>query len=110
MKRLRLGATAALIALAAPALAWADQGPQGYGEYGHMWHDGWGWMIGGPVMMILFVALTAAVIVLVVRWLGGLGTAQGRKGKNALDILEERFARGEIDKAEFEERRQALDG
>jgi putative membrane protein len=49
---------------------------------------------------------------LVVRWLGGVGggPAQGSKPKAALDILEERFARGEIDKDEFEDRRRALQG
>ncbi len=110
MKRLRLGAAAALTALSAPALVWADGVHQGTGEYGHMWGGGWGWMIGGPFVMILLVAAVVVLVVLAVRWLAGPGTIQGRKGKNALDILEERFARGEIDKAEFEERHKTLGG
>jgi putative membrane protein len=67
---------------------------------------GGGWILG-PVMMILFIAVIVAVVVLVVRWFGGTGGTGGQP-KAALDILEERFARGEIDKDEFEARRQAL--
>ncbi len=65
-------------------------------------------MIFGPLMMILFIALIVVVVVLAVRWLGGTGQA-APAGRTPLDILKERFARGEIDKAEFEERRALLE-
>ncbi len=113
MKRLSLWSTTMLGILSVPWLAWADRvGEAGYG-HGQMWGNGWGGMIFGPLMMIVFIALTVAVVVLVVRWLGGVGgggPAQGAKPKAALEILEERFARGEIDKDEFEDRRRALQG
>lgn len=112
MKRLYLGAAAALTTLTAPALVWADGVHQGAGEYGHMWQGGWGWMVGGPLMMILVVAAVVALVVLAVRWLGGAGTGphRGSGEKTPLDILEERFARGEIEREEFEQRRQTLRG
>ena len=76
-----------------------------------MWSGGWyGWFVG-PIMMILFIAVADAVVVLLVRWFGGSGHGAAphlRPGKAPLDILEERFARGEIDKEEFEERRRIL--
>ena len=86
---------------------WADVAGEGTYGHGHMMGGGW---IFGPIMMVLFVALIVAVVVLVVRWLGGTGggASQAAKPKAAQDILEERFARGEIDKDEFEARRQAL--
>ncbi len=105
MKRLTLCAATAFGTLTLPWLAWANVAGEETHGYGHMMGGGW---ILGPVMMILFVAVIVAVVVLVVRWLGGAGGGPGAKPKAAQDILEERFARGEIDKEEFEARRQAL--
>jgi putative membrane protein len=53
------------------------------------------------------------VVVLLVRWLGGsehpLFRPTGQTSRSAaLDILKERLARGEIDVAEYEERKRAL--
>jgi putative membrane protein len=90
--------------------AWAQATREGYGS--HMWGGGYGWFFG-PIMMIVFIAVTVVVIVLIVRWLGGPShapshPAYGPPGKTPLDILKERYARGEIDKEEFEERRKVL--
>ncbi len=105
MRRLSLSAATAFGTLTLPWLAWADvAGEGGYG-HGHMWGGGAHWIIG-PIMMVLFVAAIVAVVVLMVRWLGGAGGARG--SRSAQDIIEERFARGEIDKDEFEQRRQTL--
>ena len=79
------------------------------------WHGSgdWGHMMFGPLMMLVFVAVVIVVVVLAVRWLGGAGhgAAVGphpHPEKTPLDILNERFARGEIDKDEFGERRRIL--
>jgi len=67
-------------------------------------------MIFGPIFMILVLAAVIAVAVLLVRWLGGSGRGEASppSGRTALDILKERYARGEIDKEEYEERRRIL--
>ncbi len=104
-----LGGPAAALAVASAARA--QQSP--YGEP-HMWIGGWyGWFMG-PLMMIVFLGVTVAVVVLVVRWLGGGGRdeivpPESRSRPSPIEILEERFARGEIDKEEFEERRRLLE-
>jgi len=94
----------ALAGVILPGVAWA----QSYPDRSYMWGGGWGHMAFGSVMMIAFWGVTILLIVLAVRWLGGAGHASGPAGKSAVDILKERFARGEIDKAEFEERRRTL--
>jgi putative membrane protein len=49
------------------------------------------------------------VVVLLVRWVGGPWQPHHfPPSRTALDILKERFARGEIDKNEFEERRRVI--
>ena len=77
----------------------------------HGWHDGWGHMFFGSFMMLLFWGGLIILLVFAVRWLGSGGARRGEEAtssRRALDILEERFARGEIDKEEFEERRRLL--
>ncbi|MDW3098659.1 MAG: SHOCT domain-containing protein [Alphaproteobacteria bacterium] len=78
----------------------------------HMWSGGWhGWFLG-PIMMIVFIAVAIVVVVFLLRWLGGTGQGAAQHahatGRTPLDILKERFAKGEIDKEEFEERRRVL--
>ncbi len=80
-----------------------------YGHHGMMWGGGWGGMLFGLIMLVLVIAAIVAVVVLVVRILGGAGSSTAKpSGKTPADILEERFARGEIDAEEFEERRRVL--
>jgi putative membrane protein len=92
------------------ANTWAQQ-PQGdYGSH-MMWNGGWFGMVFGSIMMIVFIGTTVAIVILLVRWLGGptagVGSASS-SSRDPIDILKERFARGEIDKEEFEERRKVL--
>lgn len=89
-----------------PSNTWAQQG----GNYRHMWDGGWhGWFFG-PLMMILLIGLiVAAVVFLVRRGDGQEGSSDQSRSETPVDILKKRFARGEIDKEEFEERRRALE-
>lgn len=66
---------------------------------------GWGWLLFG----VLFLAVLVVGILFVVRALTDGDTRSGRTVSSALQILEERFARGEIDRDEFEEHRRALE-
>jgi putative membrane protein len=88
-------------------------GWSGYGYGSQM--GAFGWI--GPIMMVLFWALILFGIVVLIRYLlvqtrrqqGGTGTGPAaRSGKDALAILRERYARGEIDTAEFAEKKRIL--
>ena len=67
------------------------------------------WMDGpfGIPLAPLAILLIVVAVVLLARLLAG-GSTSGRKADGALDALRERYARGEIDREEFEERRRTL--
>jgi putative membrane protein len=85
---------------------------QDYPGSRHMWGDwGSGNMIFGSLMMVLFMIGIIVVFVLLFRRVEGGSTkapALFSVGNTALDILKERFAHGEIDKEEFEDRKHLL--
>lgn len=65
-----------------------------------------GWMAWGMVLGIVFIAFVVAAIVYLL-----LGTRSGSRPRpDALSLLRERYARGEIDRTEFEERARVLGG
>jgi putative membrane protein len=70
----------------------------------------WMWGAGGLVMMLMILVFWGVVIVGLVfgiRWLVSQG--RGPTHDSALAILRERYARGEIDREEFEARRRDLE-
>ena len=75
-------------------------------EWGWRMHPMWGWGVGMMFMMLLFWGAILVAAVVCVRWL--LGQTKNAQGDSALNILRERFARGEIEKDEFETKKRQL--
>jgi len=106
------GLTAVLFTLLSANHAWAQQ----WGGYGG-WHmgpgmmGGWGMGWFGSIFMLIFWGLVIVGLVLVIRWLlqtSRKDTGPAQSGSRALDILKERYARGEIDRQEFEQKKKDL--
>lgn len=77
------------------------------------WNDGWsGAWVWFAMAHVLWWVLIIIGIVTVVRWVFSIGTRGGRvDGEDrALEVLRERYARGEITQDEFEERKRGLKG
>jgi putative membrane protein len=80
-----------------------------------MWGYGVTYSWGGMFLMILsmlfWFALLGALIWALVRWVTNTSVSSGTPGSpSALEILQQRYARGEIDAATFERMRQQLLG
>jgi len=80
-------------------------GPGMMGEYGMGWF--------GTIFMMIFWILVIVGLIFLIKWLiqatkGGASPVQS--GSRALDILKERYARGEINKEEFEQKKRDLEG
>lgn len=72
---------------------------------------GWGMGWFGGIFYLIFWFLVIVGMVFLIKWLVQMskGHSQaGSSGSRALDILKERYARGEIEKDEFEEKKKDL--
>ena len=75
------------------------------------WGTGWGPGFGfGFIFMILFWGLIIFAIVAIVKWISGTSANTGAPPtKTARKILDERYARGDIDKEEYEQKKRDID-
>jgi len=89
--------------------------------YGYEWmpHAGMGYGMGygfGWIFTILFWILAIVAIAALVKWLFALprfhhaDPGAGGQRRDAMSILEERYARGEIDREDFLARKKDLQG
>lgn len=79
--------------------------------YGHMGGFGFGL---GLIFMLLFWALVIGAVVALARGASGRGCWHNRdehmpKGRTAVDILKERYAKGEISKDDFEKMKKDVE-
>ena len=88
----------------------------------HMWHSGWGFWWMFPMMMLFFFFIVLAVFFIGRRFGSGgshhwgppwhmmdrSGRSWGDPAYPALQVLNERFAKGEIQKEEYEEKKAAI--
>jgi putative membrane protein len=83
-------------------------GSYGYGYGGHMMGGMGGWGMGG--LMLVFWGLVLFGLILMINWLlaATRSESNGRRTCDALDILKTRYAKGEIDREDYEQMRREL--
>ncbi|ADD02253.1 Protein of unknown function DUF2078, membrane [Thermoanaerobacter mathranii subsp. mathranii str. A3] len=76
-----------------------------------MYGWGWGYGIGGFIWNIVWMAIEIGLIVAAIYLIVLLfrGTKNRNKEKDAIEILKERYARGEISEEEYLERKKRLE-
>jgi putative membrane protein len=95
-----------LSGVSTPVAACAQERRSDFWGMHSMWGMWGAWGTGMMFMMLVFWGLVIVGLVLGLRWL----LTQGRESRSdtTLDILRQRYARGEIDREEFEARRRDL--
>jgi len=93
-----------LFSIASSFLGWQGSGMMGGFGWG-------GFMAIGAIVMIIFWGFVIWGIVSLIRWLTvSAGNNTPPHGSSALEILAQRYARGEINKEEFEQKKKDLGG
>lgn len=105
---------AGMLLFAGPALAQGQWGrPYGGWHMGPGMMDGWGMGWFGMIFNLVFWILILVGLVFLIRWLiqssrDRSGGSYGGGGSRALEILKERYARGEIDKQQYDSMKKDL--
>ena len=74
------------------------------------WGGGWGWPFMGIVPLLFLTGLIAAVVLLVrsATGTGGIQPPSAQRRSPGLDALEERYARGEINRDEYLQKKKDI--
>ena len=80
----------------------------GWGMMGPGMMGGFGWMWLMPVFWIVFLGLIIWAVVAAVRGSSESRSSGSSKADSALEVLKKRYARGEINKEEYEEKKRDL--
>lgn len=105
-----IGGIILAVMIIVPAVFWAVTGVSGDG-FGMMRGFGWGFVGIGFIFMVAFWAMVIWGIVSLIRWFAAMaGSNPTHQGASALEILKQRYARGEINKEEFEQKKKDLGG
>lgn len=95
-----------------PLTAWAQQSTgnslDSCGTHMMGWGSGWTGAFIAFVFLFMIIALVVTSTLVFGRWNARDTSPHAPPGRQPLAILEERFARGEIDKEEFEEKRRII--
>lgn len=81
-------------------------GPGNFG-WGHMGYGGWGMGFGGIGMILFWVFIIVGVVALA-RLFAASPRGESRREKTALDMLNESYARGEIKRDEYEQKKRDI--
>jgi len=79
----------------------------GWGNQGYsMWGMGW---FGGLIMIFFWIIIIVGAVLVIRYFMADKGGTLGASERDPLEILRERYAKGEIDTQEFEERKNNLE-
>lgn len=104
-KNMRYFISSLIVTLSTAGSAWAQWCPYNW-EKGS-WMMGWGAMVWFmPVLMISFWVMVIIAAIFFIRWMMGHRTSKVEE--TASDILKKKYARGEINKEEFEQKKKDI--
>jgi putative membrane protein len=79
-----------------------------YGNMGMHWGMGWGMGFGWLLFVVFWALVIAALVLVVKRLMPQTQTAGGARQQTPLEILQSRYARGEIEREEYEQKKRDL--